>query len=72
MLAVATVAIRGQRWGSTGGWTEKKNKKKTAESSSTSVSLSEEGEEVWANASLQSLVLSVPHYVPKASEDLNP
>lgn len=28
--------------------------------------------EVWANARLQSLILSVPHYVPKASEDLNP
>lgn len=28
--------------------------------------------EVWANARLQSLALSVPHYVPKASEDLNP
>lgn len=27
---------------------------------------------VWANARLRSLVLSVPHYVPKASEDLNP
>ena len=28
--------------------------------------------EVWANARLQSLALSVPHYVPKASEDLDP
>lgn len=28
--------------------------------------------EVWANARLQSLALSVPHYVSKASEDLNP
>lgn len=28
--------------------------------------------EVWANARLRSLALSVPHYVPEASEDLNP
>lgn len=28
--------------------------------------------EVWANARLQSLALSVPHYVLKASEDPNP
>lgn len=33
---------------------------------------SESESKVWANARLQSLALSVPHYVPKASEDPNP
>jgi len=50
---------------------------KTAESSFARVSdahskESESNQEVWANARLQSLVLSVPHYVAKASEDPNP